>query len=69
MGWILLILLILDWIIMFFKLFKGIEELEHFEKTKEGNPIKNIKQFLFCLFLGIVITLILLAYSALQGIY
>lgn len=65
MGWILLALLILDWIVMFIKLFQGVKELKRFETTREGDASNAIKQFLIFLLLGIIITLAIIVYSIL----
>ena len=66
MDWVLLVLFIIVWIIAFIKLFKAVKELDKFETTGKGNARVQIKQFMICLILGVVITLLILMYSALE---
>lgn len=56
MGWILLVLLVIDWIVMFIKLFQAVRELKRFETTGEGDAAVKIKQFLALLLVSIIIT-------------
>lgn len=70
MGWILLGILIIDWIIMFIQLYKAVKFSKMYEKTEDVEQgiiaSKHIKRFLVYWAISIGITLVVVIYSILQ---
>lgn len=70
MGWILLLILILDWIVMFIELFKAIKYYKTYEINADDilkkKSIKYFKYFFICIAIGFILCIAVLFYSLLH---
>lgn len=67
MGWILLLILILDWVVMFIKLFKAIKYYKTYEINTDDNMKKKskncFKHFFICIAIAFILCLSILFYA------